>query len=70
MNPSALFYTPKEALSVTLRGRKEPISKDFMRKKGRDLYEQYVHLQLQVIMPLSRFTNLWMRPLYSISLTN
>ena len=70
MNPSALFYTPKEALSVTLRGRKEPISKDFMQKKGRDLFQQYVHLQLQVIMPLSRFTNLSMQPLYSISLTN
>ena len=56
MNPS--FYAAKEALSLTLRGRKEPISKDFMRKKGRDLYEQYVHLHPQVIMPLSRFTNL------------
>ena len=31
---------------MTLRGRKEPISNDFMGKKGRDLYEQYVHLQL------------------------
>lgn len=71
MNPSEqLFYAAKEALSVTVRGRKEPISKDFMRKKGRDLYEQYVHLQLQVIMPLSRFTNLSMQPLYPISLTN
>ena len=46
MNPSTLCYTPKEALSMTLRGRKEPISNDFMRKKGRDLYEHYVHLQL------------------------
>ena len=70
MNPPALFYTPKEALSVTLRGRKEPISNDFMRKLGRGLYEQYVHVQRQVIMPLSRFTNLSMQPLYSISLTN
>ena len=70
MNPSALFYAPKEALSVTLRGGKEPISNDFMRKKGRDLFDQYVHLQLQVIMPLSRVTNLSMQPVYSISLTN
>ena len=70
MNPSSLFYAAKEALSLTLRGRKEPISKDFMRKKGRDLYEQYVHLQPQVIMPLSRFTNLSMQPLYPISLTD
>ena len=70
MNPSTPFYTPKEALSVTLWGRKEPISNDFMLKKGRDLYEQYVHLHLKVVMPLSRFTNLSMRPLYPISLTN
>ena len=29
-----------------------------------------MHLHLKVIMPLSRFTNLSMRPLYPISLTN
>ena len=70
MNPSTPFYTPKEALSVTLWGKKKPISNDFFRKKGRDLYEQYVHLHLKVIIPLSRFTNLSMQPLYPISLMN
>ena len=29
-----------------------------------------MHLHLKVIMPLSRFPNLSMRPLYPISLTN